>query len=90
MDTPILDMLSEYSERDILRLHMPAHKGRLDKFDITEVEGADSLFDANGIIKRSEENAGKIFGADSFYSTEGSLRKGKGRIPLDTCGEKRA
>ena len=72
MDTPILDMLSEYSERDILRLHMPAHKGRLDKFDITEVEGADSLFDANGIIKRSEENAGKIFGADSFYSTEGS------------------
>lgn len=72
MDTPIIKMLKEYSERDILRLHMPGHKGRLDKSDITEVEGADSLFDASGVIKESEENAGKIFGANTFYSTEGS------------------
>ena len=72
MDTPILKMLKEYSERDILRLHMPGHKGRLDKNDITEVEGADSLFDASGVIMESEENAGKLFGADTFYSTEGS------------------
>ena len=72
METPILDMLKGYSERDILRLHMPGHKGRLDKNDITEVEGADSLFEASGIIKQSEENAGQLFGADTFYSAEGS------------------
>ena len=72
MNTPILDMLKEYSKKDILRLHMPGHKGLLNEFDITEVEGADDLFNPDGIIKESEENAGKIFGADSFYSTEGS------------------
>ncbi len=72
MNTPIVDMLRKYSKEDILRLHMPGHKGRLDSYDITEVEGADSLFDPSGIIKESEENAGSIFGADTFYSTEGS------------------
>ena len=93
MGTPILDMLKRYSERDILRLHMPAHKGRLDKNDITEVEGADSLFDASGIIKESEENASRIFGAHSFYSTEGSSLSIRAAVYLTTryaaeCGKK--
>ena len=65
-------MLKEYSDRDILRLHMPGHKGRLHESDITEIDGADSLFEASGVIYESEKNAGEIFGADTFYSTEGS------------------
>lgn len=44
----------------------------MEQLDITEIEGADSLFEADGIIKRSEENAGRLFGAHSFYSAEGS------------------
>lgn len=53
---------------------MPGHKGKgeLERLDITEITGADSLFEADGIIAESERYAGEIFGADTFYSTEGS------------------
>jgi len=55
---------------------MPGHKGvtltGAEKYDITEIKGADSLYEADGIIKESEKIAGEIFGADTFYSTEGS------------------
>lgn len=53
---------------------MPGHKGigEVNKYDITEIGGADSLYDARGIIKESEENASGLFGANTFYSTEGS------------------
>ena len=76
MNTPICDFLHKYNNSNTLRLHMPGHKGEnllgFESFDITEIEGADSLFEANGIIKESEENASKIFGCPTFYSTEGS------------------
>lgn len=53
---------------------MPGHKGRgkIEELDITEIAGADSLYEASGIIAQSEANAGSIFGADTFYTTEGS------------------
>ncbi len=75
MSTPICDFLREYSRQDKLRMHMPGHKGHgadIFAFDLTEVEGADSLFTADGIIKESEAIASEIFGADTFFSTEGS------------------
>ena len=76
MNTPIYDFVSRYAAKQQLRLHMPGHKGvsfiGAEAFDITEVKGADSLYEALGIIKESEENAGRLFGAQSFYSTEGS------------------
>lgn len=76
MNTPICDFVKRYCESDTLRLHMPGHKGvkRLgfEHLDITEIKGADSLFEADSIIKESEENAGTLFGAHTFYSTEGS------------------
>ncbi len=76
MNTPICDFVRRYAEKNALRLHMPGHKGKdflgAEKLDITEIEGADSLYEAKGIIAQSEKNAGEIFGADTFYSTEGS------------------
>ena len=56
---------------------MPGHKGKsllgYEKNDITEIFGADSLYQASGIIKESEENAGELFGSGAtFYSCEGS------------------
>ncbi|MBQ8415566.1 MAG: aminotransferase class V-fold PLP-dependent enzyme, partial [Clostridia bacterium] len=76
MRTPICDFVRRYADSRSLRLHMPGHKGKgplgLEALDITEIQGADELFDATGIIKESEENAGRIFGAHTFYSTEGS------------------
>jgi len=55
---------------------MPGHKGRTilgpETLDITEIDGADSLYEADGIIRESEENASALFGMKTLYSTEGS------------------
>ena len=77
MDTPICDFVSGYESGHPVRLHMPGHKGMsvlgVEGRDITEVEGADVLYSASGIIKRSEENASRLFGtALTLYSAEGS------------------
>ena len=58
MNTPIVDFLRKYDNEDILRLHMPGHKGLIDiptGYDITEISGADFLFSPGGIIKESEK-----------------------------------
>ena len=54
----------------------------ISRFDITEITGADNLYDPSGIIKESEENASKIFGAKTFYSTEGSSQANKAMLYL--------
>lgn len=76
MKTPIRDFVQGYSDRLPLRLHMPGHKGKgplgFEDFDITEIGGADSLYEAEGIIAESEKNACELFGCDTYYSTEGS------------------
>lgn len=77
MDTPICDFVREYARRGGQRLHMPGHKGigplGVEALDITEVEGADELYHCDGIIRRSQDNAARLFGAArTLYSTEGS------------------
>lgn len=77
MHTPIADFISKYIDSDISRLHMPGHKGKgalgCEKWDITEIQGADALYEANGIIRQSCENASALFeSATTLYSTEGS------------------
>ena len=76
MNTPILDFVRRYGSGNALRLHMPGHKGKgplgIEAEDITEIDGADSLYEASGIIRESEENASSLFGCRTFYSTEGS------------------
>lgn len=55
---------------------MPGHKGRgilgCESLDITEIRGADDLYHPEGILARSEENASRLFGCRTVYSTEGS------------------
>ena len=77
MKTPIFDFVQKYGSGDFSRFHMPGHKGRdftgSERFDITEIDGADVLYASDGIIKESEENASSLFcTAKTFYSTEGS------------------
>ena len=76
MNTPICDFVRRYAESGALRLHMPGHKGfgtlGVEHLDITEIDGADSLYEASGIIRESEQNASALFGCDTYYSTEGS------------------
>ena len=72
---------------------MPGHKGTAPlgvpeelkgayMYDITEIAGADDLYDPTGIILKSERIAGKIFGAPTYYSTEGSSQCVKAMLKL--------
>ncbi len=76
--TPISNFLEQYGNSDITRFHMPGHKGAgalwdFERFDITEVKGADALYEAEGIIAESEAVATELFGtARTLFSTEGS------------------
>ena len=77
MTTPIVDFVRSYAKSGTSRLHMPGHKGQkllgFEDADITEIKGADELYEAEGIIAESEANATKLFGtAHTYYSTEGS------------------
>ena len=103
MDTPICDFVRQYAVSGMVRGHMPGHKGQgtigVESLDITEIEGADSLYEAGGIIAKSEANASSIFGCHTFYSTEGSSQciramvylavlnaKKQGKAPLIAAG----
>ena len=74
--TPICDFVRQYIEKSPARLHMPGHKGTgalgCEALDITEIDGADELYAPTGIIAESERNASALFGADTYYSCEGS------------------
>ena len=77
MNTPIVDFVRDYEKKNMMRMHMPGHKGvnilGCESMDITEIQGADSLYEAEGIIAESEANATELFGtAKTLYSTEGS------------------
>ncbi len=77
MNTPVADFVRRYAASGTARLHMPGHKGRAslgcEAFDITEVAGADALYEADGILAQSEANAASLFSSQrTVYSTEGS------------------
>ena len=98
MKTPVCDFVAAYEQSGIARLHMPGHKGKgplgCEGRDITEIAGADSLYEAGGVIAQSEQNAAALFGAKAtFYSAGGSsqcigamlclaLQKSKSRVVL--------
>ncbi len=76
MSTPICDFVRRYRDSAAVRLHMPGHKGKpllgFEPWDITEIDGADELFTAHGIIAESEAQASALFGAHTVYATGGS------------------
>lgn len=60
-------------------MHMPGHKrqdmGMLSEayhLDITEIEGYDNLYDAQGILKDAMDRASDIYGAKTYYLVNGS------------------
>ncbi len=77
MNTPVYDFVREYAASGTVRAHMPGHKGRgplgCEALDLTEIAGADSLYEDDGILLQSEQNAAALFGAGkTLYSAEGS------------------
>ncbi len=77
----LYEKLSSYAVSDYYGFHMPGHKrnktitgaGLPYEIDITEIEGFDDLHHANGILKRAQERAAKIFhGEESYFLINGS------------------
>lgn len=75
---PIEKSLEEYIGKDFSRFHMPGHKGAKNfpeyyKYDVTEVEGTDSLFESSEAIAETEERFSKIYNSGaSLLSAGGS------------------
>ncbi|MGI6403734.1 MAG: aminotransferase class I/II-fold pyridoxal phosphate-dependent enzyme [Oscillospiraceae bacterium] len=81
---PLSRAVAEYLEGDFSRFHTPGHKGK-DRFaphfgwgevwcwDVTECAGLDSLFEASGPIRETEQLYSRLYGtADSLISAGGS------------------
>ena len=87
--TPIADFIRQYHENGTARFHMPGHKGHgfmdIEHLDITEITGADALYEAGGIIAESEANATLLFNSGcTVYSAEGSSQCIKAMLRLAT------
>ena len=80
---PLTRFLEQYTASGTLRGHMPGHKGKPPQgfaamqaayeWDITEIDGADSLFEAEGILREGECFTAQLYGtADCCWSAGGS------------------
>lgn len=77
----LLQHLLQLKNSDEYPLHMPGHKrqfgekllGNPYEIDITEIEGYDNLYEADGILKEAMERAAKVCGAEeTFFLVNGS------------------
>ena len=92
----IFQALKSYADQDVVRFHMPGHKGRLhigadiSALDVTELYFSDNLMQPTGIIQKAEEKAAAHFASrHTFLGTGGataciyaalSIFQGKGVI----------
>lgn len=78
--TPIYDAVNSYVNKNTVRMHMPGHKGRhngflaeASQFDLTEVNGTDSLYESCECILECEKEYAKLFNSKcSLISASGS------------------
>lgn len=109
--TSVYDFITDYLEKDTVSFHMPGHKGShlyrrfgyhdfLDHFvdyDITEIPGADNLFQTESVIKGVQDHYTKLYNCKKSYllingSSGGniaavlaSVNKGKQLIMARNC-----
>lgn len=75
MFAELYQQLSEYAQTDYYPFHMPGHKRQKDsgafadlyRLDITEIDGFDNLHDASGILKKAQERAASLYGAEETH-----------------------
>ncbi len=78
--TPLAGAVEAYLAKGLARFHMPGHKGRaeglfaeISEYDITEVEGADSLYECAGALRETERQYADLYGSgDCLLSAGGS------------------
>ena len=76
--TPLYDALNEYIGKDWARFHMPGHKGaaigplaQVLPYDVTEVEGTDSLFEDDGPLAELEAQFTQLYGTKGTMLSAG-------------------
>jgi arginine/lysine/ornithine decarboxylase len=69
----IFERLVKYLGHNFSSFHVPGHKGRISGFDVTELEETDDLYNSNGFIEASENNAADLFGSEfTLFSAGGN------------------
>ncbi len=80
----LFEQLEKYRDSDYYPFHMPGHKrnavekcgGALEAaygIDITEIDGFDNLHRAQGILRKAQQDAAKLYGAEeTFFLVNGS------------------
>lgn len=77
----LLEHLQQLKNSDEYPLHMPGHKrhfgenllGNPYELDITEIQGYDNLYEAEGILQEAMQRAAKVCGAEeTFFLVNGS------------------
>lgn len=77
----LANQILDYSKSDYYPFHMPGHKRMIEKLpewngfqiDLTEIDGFDDLYHANGILKQAMEKAARVFKAEySYFLVNGS------------------
>ncbi len=97
MATPLFDAVKKYASAHTVRLHTPGHSaksGVLSPFapvlplDVTELPGLDSLYEADGPILQSEQQAASLFGAGRTLISAGGCTLAI-QTMLALCGAKK-
>lgn len=77
----LIDELIRLADSNEYPLHMPGHKRHGEgsflenayRIDVTEIEGYDNLYEAEGILKTAMDRAARVFGADrTWFLVNGS------------------
>ncbi len=80
MKTPLYDAVTSHNKKNMVSMHMPAHKGvaqsldvlgGMQALDVTEIPDTGSLFDGEGATAQAENLAGKLFGTEATFMSAG-------------------
>ena len=80
MKTPLYDAVTAHNKKNMVSMHMPAHKGVSDtlsafgimqSLDITEIPDTGSLFDGEGATAEAERLAAELFGTKATFMSAG-------------------
>jgi arginine decarboxylase len=68
--------IDKYLEKEFVQFHSPAHAGKLNPRDLTELDGLDDLQNPQEVLKYSQEQVAQIFGAAHSYFLVGGASLG--------------
>lgn len=71
MKNKLSQNIDDYLKKGFVPFHSPAHAGKLNPRDLTELDGLDDLQNPQEVLKYSQEQVAQIFGAARSYFSVG-------------------